>query len=149
MSQAGAPTQGWAAIGGPPLLTFVVALVGAMLAWLVLTAWSARRAPAQSTLPAQSAPPAPAPSGWRAPRRRTALAAVAFAATAGLAALPVLLPLDPVPAGSPTAKVAAIQGDVPRARSLAKQLNDWTVTLNHLAATDALARKVAAGTEPA
>src|SRR5215470_2274467 len=36
MSQAGAPTQGWAAIGGTPLLTFVVALVGAVLGWLVL-----------------------------------------------------------------------------------------------------------------
>jgi apolipoprotein N-acyltransferase len=45
--------------------------------------------------------------------------------------------------------VAAIQGDVPRARNLAKQLNAWMVTLNHVAATDALARKVAAGAEPA
>ncbi len=36
MSQAGAPTAGWAAIGGPPLLSFLVAVTGAMLAWLVL-----------------------------------------------------------------------------------------------------------------
>jgi apolipoprotein N-acyltransferase len=141
MSQAGTPAQGWAAVGGPPLLTFVVALVAAMLAWLVLTAWSARQAAQQA--------PAPSPGGWRSPRRRTAIAAVAFAATAGVAVLPVLLPLDPVPAGSPTAVVAAIQGDVPRARTLAKQLNDWTVTLNHVAATNALATKVAAGQAPA
>jgi apolipoprotein N-acyltransferase len=131
MSQPGAPTQGWAAIGGTPLLSFVIALVGAMLAWLVLTACSARHAV------------------QRAPRRQVTLAAVALAATAGLAALPALLSLDPVPAGSPTAEVAAIQGDVPRARSLATQLNDSIVTANHVAATDALARKVAAGTEPA
>jgi apolipoprotein N-acyltransferase len=73
------------------------------------------------------------------------MAAVAFAATLGVCVLPAVLPLDPVPAGSPTATVAAIQGNVPRERNLAKQLNDWTVTLNHVAATDALARKVAAG----
>ena len=36
MSQAGAPTAGWAAIGGPPLLSFLIAVTGAMLAWLVL-----------------------------------------------------------------------------------------------------------------
>src|ERR1700722_12821540 len=38
MSQAGVPTQGWAAIAGPPALTFAVALVGATLGWLLLTA---------------------------------------------------------------------------------------------------------------
>jgi apolipoprotein N-acyltransferase len=122
MSQAGAPTQGWAAIGGVPLLSFMVALVGAMLAWLVLTAPR---------------------------RRRPALAAVALAATAGLAVLPALLPLDPVPAGTPTAEVAAIQGDVPRARTLVTQLNDLDVTLNHANATRVLAQRVATGKEPA
>jgi apolipoprotein N-acyltransferase len=136
MSQAGAPTQGWAAIGGVPLLSFVVALVGAMLAWLVLTAW-------------QGHWPARRRAAPRAARRRTALAAVALVATAGLAAVPALLPLDPVAAGSPTTEVAAIQGDVPRARSLATQLNDQMVTLNHVSATQALSREVAAGKEPA
>ena len=132
MSQAGAPTQGWAAIGGAPLLSFVVALVGTMLGWVILTAWSTR---AVST---------------RAVRgRRTMLAAVALVVTVGVSVLPTVLSLDPVPAGSASAEVAAIQGDVPRARSLAKQLNDEIVTSNHVAATDALAQKVAAGTEPA
>ena len=36
MSQASAPTAGWSAIGGPPLLTFLLALAGAGLAYLVL-----------------------------------------------------------------------------------------------------------------
>ena len=130
MSQAGAPTQGWAAIGGVPLLSFVVALVGTMLAWLVLTACFS-------------------PGGGRASRGRILVAGVAFVATAGVSVLPGVLTLDPVPAGSPTAEVAAIQGDVPRARSLATQLNDEIVTANHAAATEALARKVAAGAEPA
>jgi apolipoprotein N-acyltransferase len=126
MSQAGAPTQGWVAIGGAPLLTFVVALAGGTLAWLVL---------------ALSAP--------HAGRRPQVLAALSFAAAAGLAVIAAAAPLDPVPHGSPTAEVAAIQGDVPRARTLAAQLNDWMVTLNHVAATDTLARQVKNGSRPA
>ena len=39
MSQAGAPTAPWSAIGGAPLLTFVVALAGACVAWLLLALW--------------------------------------------------------------------------------------------------------------
>src|SRR6266487_3951113 len=39
MSQASAPTAGWSAIGGAPLLTFVVALAGACVAWLLLALW--------------------------------------------------------------------------------------------------------------
>ena len=66
MSQAGAPTAGWAAIGGPPLLSFLVAVTGAMLAWLVLRA--VNRAP---TAPRASARPAAAAACWppRRPRR--------------------------------------------------------------------------------
>jgi apolipoprotein N-acyltransferase len=137
MSQAGVPTQGWAAIGGTPLLSFAVALAGAVLGWLILTAWPALETPTLET------------GRPGASRRRIAAAAVTFVATAGVSVLPSVLSLDPVPTGSPTTEVAAIQGDVPRARTLAKQLNDWTVTLNHVAATDALARKVGARAEPA
>jgi apolipoprotein N-acyltransferase len=127
MSQAGLPTQGWAAIGGPPLLTFIVALMGAALGWLLLTLLSPER---RSNRPLVAGP------------------ALAFAVTAGLACLPAALPLDPVPASARTAVVAAIQGNVPRARSLAAQLNDEMVTLNHVTATDKLAAKVAAGQLP-
>ena len=64
MSQAGLPTQGWAAIGGPPVLTFVVALTGTMLAWVLVSALTGA-----------------GPAGGRAGRwRRTAVAAAAFAA---------------------------------------------------------------------
>jgi apolipoprotein N-acyltransferase len=124
MSQAGLPTQGWAAIGGPPLLTFIVALVSVALGWLLLALLAPER---------------------RSNRRLMAGPAVTFAAVAGLACLPAALPLDPVPARAGTAVVAAIQGNVPRARSLAAQLNDETVTLNHVTATDKLAAQVAAG----
>jgi apolipoprotein N-acyltransferase len=140
MSQAGVPTQGWAAIAGPPVLTFMVALVAVSLGWLLLSAF-----------------------GWQVPdrisritwfslgsrRRRLLAPALALAGSAALAVLPAALPLDPVPANASTATVAAIQGNVPRARSLAGQLdNDEVVTFNHVAATDNLAAKVAAGKAP-
>jgi apolipoprotein N-acyltransferase len=140
MSQAGDPTAGWAAIGGAPLLTFVVALVGAVLGWLLITTVPPWQSPAGLPAPARPA---------THPRRRALLAVVALAGAAGLAVLPALLPLDPIPGGAKTAEVAAIQGDVPRARTLAKLLNATMVTQNHVAATDALAHEVAAGTRPA
>jgi len=122
MSQAGAPAAHWAAIGGAPLLSFLLALAGSTLAWLVL---------------------APGPA------RRRAVPALAFAGAVGLALAGGLLPVDPVPAGTPTATVAAIQGDVPHARSLPDLLRATTVTANHAAATERLAAQVKAGRRPA
>jgi apolipoprotein N-acyltransferase len=125
MSQAGLATQGWAAIGGAPLLSLVVALCGTSLAWALVAALTGE-------------------PGTR--RRRTVIAAAVFAVTAGASCLPAALPLDPVPAGARTAEIAAIQGNVPRARSLQAQVDDQTVTLNHATATEKLAAQVAAGT---
>ena len=68
--------------------------------------------------------------------------------TAGLVLAGGLLPVDPT-GGAPTAQVAAIQGDVPRARNLSQQLNDTEVTQNHVAATLKLAAQVKAGQRPA
>ncbi|MGH3068539.1 MAG: apolipoprotein N-acyltransferase [Streptosporangiaceae bacterium] len=131
MSQAGAPTAGWAAIGGPPLLSFLVALTGAMLAWLVLrTGLSTGLSTGRD-------------------RRRMVLAAAATAATAGMALAGALLPVDGAGAGQRTATVAAVQGDVPHARSLPDLLRASTVTENHAAATRALAAQVASGARPA
>ncbi len=127
MSQAGAPTAGWAAVGGPPLLSFLVAVTGAMLAWLVLYA-AARRGTSL---------------------RHLALAAVATAATAGIALAGTLLPVDGTGTAPRSATVAAVQGDVPHARSLPGLLRASTVTENHAAATRALAAQVASGARPA
>jgi apolipoprotein N-acyltransferase len=124
MSQAGLPTQGWAAIGGPPVLSFAVALTATTLAWVLLSAVGGDGA---------------------ARRRRILAAAGAFAVTAGVSCLPAALNLDPVPAGTKTAEIAAVQGNVPRARSLVAQVDELQVTLNHEIATDKLAAKVAAG----
>jgi len=59
-----------------------------------------------------------------------------------------LLPVDPV-AGAPTAQVAAVQGNVPRARNLPQQLSATQVTRNHAEATLKLAAQVKAGRRPA
>ncbi len=126
MSQAGAPTAGWAAIGGPPLLSFLIAVTGAMLAWLVLRV-------------------AARPAGGR----RLLAALAATAATAGVALAGGLLPVDGAGPGQRIATVAAVQGDVPHARSLPGLLRASTVTENHAAATRALAAQVASGARPA
>jgi apolipoprotein N-acyltransferase len=126
MSQAGAPTAPWTAIGGAALLSFLLALAGSTLAWLLLA-------------------PGPADGAIR----RRVVPALAFAGAAGLALAGGLLPVDPVPAGAPTATVAAIQGDVPHARNLSDLLRATTVTANHAAATEKLAAQVRAGTRPA
>jgi len=128
MSQATAPTARWVAIAGPPFLTFLVALTAACLAWLVL---------------------GPAPAGRlaasRSPVRARIWPAIALVAMAALCASGVLLPADGGAAGQPTAVVAAIQGDVPHARTLPNLLRATTVTQNQVAATVRLATLVASG----
>jgi len=124
MSQSVAPDVRWVAVGGAPFLTFVVALTAAMIARFLLAALAARR-----------------PSGaWLAP-------GLAAAVTIGAVLAGGLLPVDPV-GGAPTATIAAIQGNVPRARNLPQQLNDSEVTQNHVAATVSLAAQVKAGRLP-
>ncbi len=126
MSQSVAPDVRWVAIGGVPFLSFLVALTGAMIARAILTLLATRT--------------------WRSPDfLGSALAAVV---TIGLVLAGGLLPVDPT-GGAPTARVAAIQGDVPRARNLPQQLNDTEVTQRHAAATAKLAAQVRAGREPA
>jgi apolipoprotein N-acyltransferase len=125
MSQSVAPDVRWVAFGGVPLLSFLIALAGAMLARGVLA--------------------------WLAPEagRRCRLAAAAAAVvTAGLVLAGGVLPADPV-GGAPTAQVAAIQGNVPRARNLPQQLSATQVTQNHVEATLKLAAQVGAGQRPA
>jgi apolipoprotein N-acyltransferase len=131
MSQAGAPTAGWAGVGGAPLLSLLVALAGTTLAWLLLgTGHVGLR------------------SGGTWPRRLLrgrVVPGLCFIAAAGLALAGGLLPVDPVPAGTPAAVVAAVQGDVPHARNLPDLLRATTVTANHAAATKALAAQVRTG----
>ena len=143
MSQAGAPTARWTAIGGAPLLSFLLALVGSTLAWLLL----ARSAGRDRAAPRPASPDPATPA--RGTGRRLVAPALAFAGAAGLALAGGLLPVDQVPPGTPTATVAAIQGNVPHARSLPGLLQETTVTANHASATERLAAEVRAGARPA
>src|SRR6266702_1412731 len=53
------------------------------------------------------------------------------------------------PGPGPTAIVAAVQGNVPHARDLPRQLRATTVTANHAAETIWLAGQIRAGRRPA
>jgi apolipoprotein N-acyltransferase len=74
--------------------------------------------------------------------------ALAFAAAAGVAVCGATLPVDQPAAGTPTATVAAVQGDVPHAGTLTGVLRATTVTANHAAETEKLAAQVGNGSRP-
>ena len=148
MSQSVAPDVRWVAVGGVPLLSFLIALTGAMLARAVLCYLGGSDPPqAPPALGGAARPPKPpwAPLAGGLRRLWPTLAAVV---TAGLVLAGGLLPVDPV-AGAPTAQVAAVQGNVPRARNLPQQLSATQVTQNHAEATLELAAQVKAGQRPA
>jgi apolipoprotein N-acyltransferase len=129
MSQAGAPTAGWAAIGGPPFLTFLLALAGASLAYLVIVCLAV------------------GPGEARPGRRVAAVAAMLAALAVGVVLAGDLVWTAPSGPG-PTAFIATVQGDVPHARNLPNLLRATRVTANHAAATIALARSIADGRRP-
>jgi apolipoprotein N-acyltransferase len=131
MSQAQAPTAGWVAIGGPPFLTFLLALTGACLAWLVLALTHGQAARPQRDGRWE-------PRAWQLP-------AVVFAAAAAVAMSGAFLPAGRVAAGAPTAVVAAVQGNVPHTRNLPNLLRATTVTQNHRVATERLAARIRRG----
>lgn len=131
MSQASAPTAGWAAIGGPPWLTFLLALAGACLAYLVISALGLDGRVRGL-------------AGWRSGFLTAGPAVLA----AGLV-LAGNLAWSWQPAPGPSAVVATIQGNVPHSRDLPDQLRATTVTTNHADATFALAAAVRAGRRPA
>ncbi len=110
-----------ASLGGAPLLTFVVALGGGLLAGLVLTLSH------------------PAASG-----RRQTVIAVTTAAAIALVVFGGLLVPRPTAAEQGTAVVAAVQGDVPRT-GLDALGQKRAVTRNHVAETERLAAEVKAG----
>jgi apolipoprotein N-acyltransferase len=121
-AQADAPFKGLAALGGMPLLTFAVALSGALLA----AAIDGRTR-----------------GGARAPvSRRVGAGLVAAALLVPLAALLVPLPTDGL-----TVPAAVVQGDVPRS-GLDAFGQRAAVLDNHVDATRQLAAQVATGDRP-
>jgi apolipoprotein N-acyltransferase len=118
--QAHGPLLPLAALGGAVLVTFVTALLGGMLGWLLL----ARR------------------TAWAV----LAAGGVAAAAVGGAAA--VALPVAGTTTGGPARTVVAlIQGNVPRL-GLGEFDQRRAVTADHVAQTQALAADVAAGRVP-
>ncbi len=136
MSQAEAPDLKWVAIGGPPFLSFLIALVGACLAWLIIGRPGSRQS--------GSGP-------WRERLLPAAALAAVTAVTLGGAFLPAgqgMTNGKPA-AGLASAEVAAIQGNVPHETNLENLVREEEVTNNHVAATEHLAASVRSGAMPA
>jgi len=137
MSQSAAPTAKWSAIGGPVFLTFLLALTGACLAWLIVSLRGG---------------PDAAQQGGRPGVRSRIVPVLALVACAGLTVGGVLVPANHgrrLGGSQHTAVVAAIQGNVPHTRNLPDLLRATTVTENHAAATDRLAARIQQGALPA
>jgi len=133
-SQTEGPLLALAAYGGVPLVSFAVALVGALLAAAVLALVRARRASGTA--------------GERGPALRTGALLVVAALAVPLVGMLAWLPLPggSLTAGGPTSTVAVVQGDVPRA-GLDFNAQRRAVLDNHVQRTLELADAVAAGEE--
>ena len=137
-SQTEGPLMSLAAYGGVPLVSFAVALTGALLAAAVPPLVQAWRASGGA-----------AAAGERGPALRSAVVAVAAVLVVPLVGALAWLPL-PGPSlteGGPTTTVAVIQGNVPRA-GLDFNAQRRAVLDNHVQQTLALAEAVADGREP-
>jgi len=130
-SQGDSPLLRLAALGGAPLVTFGVGVVGGLLALAVATL-------AVPTL-AGGTPP-----GGKAVRATAVRATAVLAAAVALAGAALVLPTTTAPAGGPSVRVAIVQGNVPRL-GLDFNAQRRAVLDNHVDATLALAADVAAG----
>jgi len=137
MSQSAAPTVRWVGIGGPPFLSFLIALAGASLAWLLIGSGGWRERPGTERQPGPGTTPV-----WL---RSRVWPAAALVASAALALSGAALPASQASPSDESAEVAAIQGNVPHARNLPDLWRATTVTQNHAAATEALAARVRSG----
>jgi apolipoprotein N-acyltransferase len=124
-SQTSGPLLSLAAYGGVPLVSFAVALTGALTAAAVLALTRGRASYRTAVL--------------------TLAAVLAVPATGALAGLP--LAGSSLTAGGPDTTVAVIQGDVPRA-GLDFNAQRRAVLDNHVQQTVNLAEAVAAGDQP-
>ncbi|MCG5446475.1 apolipoprotein N-acyltransferase [Micromonospora sp. NIE79] len=145
-SQDTSPLLRLAALGGAPLVTFAVALVGGLLVTAVWRGWvtAQRHAPPPSDAAASPDGPLDGPShaGATGARRWTPVvvpAVVAVALTAG----GLLVPVATAGSGAGVT-VAIVQGNVPRL-GLDFNAQRQAVLNNHVDATIELAGRVAAG----
>ncbi|MCW2497683.1 apolipoprotein N-acyltransferase [Jatrophihabitans sp.] len=123
-SQADSPLRWFIALGGAPLLTFVVALAGATLLPVVAAALA---------------------RDW--PRAAVRFAVPVAVVVAGLLAMFPVNGFAPSGHPGPALHIALVQGSVPD-RGLAFEDRAGQVLANHIAQTRKLAEEVAAGTTP-
>jgi apolipoprotein N-acyltransferase len=148
-SQADAPTLSLASVGGAPLVTFVVALAGGLLATAAYPWLAALRAapPVDIAAPADLARPVGDAAG-RADRGPVVGSVIAVGVAVAAMAAGLLIPLGvPTVAGPGDGRVtvAIVQGNVPRL-GLDFNAQRQAVLNNHVAGTIALAEQVRAGT---
>lgn len=136
-SQTATPLTPYASYGGAPLVTFVTALIGGLLAYAAVAAHRARAARrAAASAEGEERPPSP--------RRALVPAAASLALIAALAGGGLLIP---TPASGRPVTVAVIQGNVPRL-GLDFLGQRKAVLNNHVKATHELAARVRAGDLP-
>lgn len=140
-SQGESPTVGFASLGGAAMVTFVVALAGALLCWsaMRLVAWK------QAISLPQSAVPQDPDADRSAVRPVIAICAAVLLCAAGLA---IPKPTAGQTEGGPdSATVALVQGGVPGS-GLSAMAERRAVLNNHVRETKRLAVDVAAGRTP-
>jgi apolipoprotein N-acyltransferase len=142
-SQAEAPTLGLAALGGAPLVTAAVGAAGTMLAVALVAGWHA--VTVQQDVAQQDADQQDV-VGADPLTRRTASGQwlVVGLALAGTAVVLVVGLAVPLPTDGQTTRVAAVQGNVPRA-GLDFNSQRRAVLDNHVRATLELAARVQSG----
>src|SRR5262249_3393639 len=131
-SQTSSPYTPYAALGGAPLVSFVTALTGGLLALVALSLWRMR----------PDGPGGARGGGVRGGAPRTVGPALAGMLALGLAGLAV-----PTPTAGRLVTVAVIQGNVPRL-GLDFLGQRRAVLDNHVRQTRELAAQVRAGTMP-
>ncbi|WP_433189161.1 apolipoprotein N-acyltransferase [Actinoallomurus sp. CA-150999] len=152
-SQSASPLTGYASLGGAPLVSFVTALTGGLLAAVVLLLWRRRTAAARpeavedaiADADTDAAEPATAdPAPGTAPGRPLRWVAVGLASVLALGLIGMFVPR---PTGGRKVTVAVVQGNVPRA-GLDFLGQREAVLNNHARETHRLAEQVRAGKLP-
>ena len=131
-SQADSPLARLAALGGAPGVTFAVALAGGLLAAGIVRLISSQRSPGQSGMQSNGT------------ARSVIAATLSFAGAIAVSLAPLLVS---VPVNGPTARIMAVQGNVPRA-GLDFNAERRAVLDDHARVSAQAAAAVKAGTQP-
>jgi apolipoprotein N-acyltransferase len=138
-SQTASPLTPWTAVGGAPLVSFLTALLGGLLAYAAVAVWRARRDRRETTEPEASQPGGVGRSGLASAVRPVGIALAGAAAIVGGGFL-----ISTPTAGRPVTG-AVVQGNVPRL-GLDYLGQRRAVLDNHVRRTHELAAQVRAGT---